>query len=148
MSYIKCIKCRKDKTEVNFRIFRGRQNTTCIACRNQNNNWYAKDKDGRKTKAKTYYQRIKHKIAQYRSDLRLDRKYKLTRNDWNAMLASQNNQCGICKISFGEIKPCVDHSHLTGKIRGLLCRNCNLDLQVIEKTEFVLKAQSYLDSKK
>ena len=43
-------------------------------------------------------------------------------------------------------KPCVDHNHETGKVRALLCRRCNLDLQVVENIEFVQKAQSYLES--
>ena len=143
-----CKHCNKDKEESEFSFFRNKRNTTCKECRNRNNKWYAEDKGERKTKAKLYYKRIKHKIAQYRSDLRLDRKYKLTREKWNEMLEKQNNKCGICKVVFGEYKPCVDHNHQNGKVRGLLCRKCNLKLEVIEDTNFCKNAQSYLDSMK
>ncbi len=144
MLNIKCIKCKLSKQESDFSIFRGQKNKTCKDCRDKNNSWYKQDKGYRKTKAKLYYQKIKSRISQYRSDLRLDRKYSLTRKEWHEMLIKQNGKCPICDIIFGEVKPCVDHNHVTGKIRGLLCRNCNLDLQVVENIKFVEKAESYL----
>ncbi len=148
MLIIKCKLCRKDKAEDDFDSFRGRKNKSCKECRKKNNEWYSSDKDGRKSKAKSYYRRIKNKIAQYRSDLRLDRKYSMTRQEWTDMLARQNNRCPICETDFIGKSPCVDHDHKTGKVRSLLCRRCNLDLQVVENIGFMEKAQSYLDSMK
>ncbi len=40
----------------------------------------------------------------------------------------------------------VDHNHKTGKVRGLLCRICNLKLHAIEDVGFAGKAQLYLKS--
>jgi hypothetical protein len=45
----------------------------------------------------------------------------------NFLLASQGWKCSICGK---ELKPnssdaCLDHDHLTGDIRGVLCRYCN-----------------------
>lgn len=146
MVVIKCKKCNIEKPKTDFRLWRARRNAWCTKCRARNNDWYSQDKDGRKTKAKLYYKRIKHKVAQYRSDLRLERKYKLTREEWNRMLALQKNLCGLCTE---EMKfPCVDHCHQTGEVRGLLHRECNLKLQSIEDTEFLSKAHVYLESKK
>lgn len=148
MTVIKCRQCKKDKQETDFRLFRGRRNKTCIECRVKNNLWYSKDLGGRKTKAKEYYQKRKPLVAKYRSDLRLDRKYSLTREDWNTMLAEQDNKCLICDCEFNKYKPCVDHSHETGKVRGLLCRRCNLKLSVVEDKDFVKNAEIYLESMK
>lgn len=142
MVIIKCKKCREDKPKSSFRIWRGKRNKWCDDCRARNNEWYKKDHLERKTKAKLYYQRIKHNVAQYRSDLRLDRKYSLTREEWKELLALQKGLCGICKEEMKN--PCVDHK--TGKVRGLLHQRCNLRLQVIEDTDFLLNAQTYLDS--
>lgn len=38
-----------------------------------------------------------------------------------------NNQCAICKRHESEFKKrlAVDHSHKTGRVRGLLCFYCN-----------------------
>lgn len=144
MIIIKCTYCRKEKKEDEFDFFRGRRNKHCKDCREKNNLWYAKDSNGRKTKAKQRYEKMKYSVAQYRSDLRLKKKYYLSREEWNAMLVKQEEKCEICKEKLK--KPCVDHNHETGKVRALLCRRCNLDLQVVENIEFVQKAQSYLES--
>lgn len=60
-------------------------------------------------------------------------KYGITWEEYQNLLLAQNYLCKICKSTEtstipGTNKParlCVDHDHLTGKIRGLLCRNCN-----------------------
>lgn len=38
--------------------------------------------------------------------------------------ASQGNACAICKTEFVRT-PCVDHDHITGQVRDLLCQRCN-----------------------
>ena len=35
------------------------------------------------------------------------------------------NQHGSCKICGKDAKLYVDHNHQTGKVRGLICNNCN-----------------------
>lgn len=144
MVIIECKKCRAAKADTDFGLWRGRLNKWCKECRDRNNQWYSSDKYGRKTKAKLYYQQAKNKIADYRSDLRLDRKYSLTRKGWNDMLTEQKGLCGIC--GKGMKNPCVDHDHITGRVRGLLHRGCNLRLQAVEDADFLSKAKTYLNS--
>ena len=57
-------------------------------------------------------------------------KYGLTKEDYEKMLEDQKFSCKICKRHMLELdrRLAVDHCHETGKIRGLLCRNCNLGL--------------------
>lgn len=52
------------------------------------------------------------------------RKYKLTKEQYENLLKQQNNCCGICSKQFRST-PNVDHNHITGKVRGLLCNYCN-----------------------
>lgn len=144
---IKCIKCKNLKSENQFSIFRNRRNKACIDCRNQNNTWYASDKLGKRTKAKIYYLKNKDKIAEYRSRNWLKSKYSLSEDSYKEMLNSQDFKCAICLTSFYDVTPCVDHNHTTGKVRGLLCRKCNLKLQPLEDIEYRIKAESYLKSK-
>jgi hypothetical protein len=63
--------------------------------------------------------KVKNKILQYR--------YGITLNDYNRMFAEQKGCCKICNIHASELKvPLqVDHSHITGVVRGLLCGLCN-----------------------
>jgi hypothetical protein len=46
------------------------------------------------------------------------------------MLEEQEHKCAICLTSDTDLDKLlsVDHCHTTGKIRGLLCNNCNLAL--------------------
>lgn len=44
------------------------------------------------------------------------------------MLKRQAKRCAICKKKQNGERLRVDHDHVTGKVRGLLCKNCNLAL--------------------
>ena len=83
----------------------------------------------------------------------LKRQYGLTFEEFDVMLSKQDNCCAIC----GTDKPSknrgrvnrfhVDHSHTTGKIRGLLCKSCNIALGEIEDNIHTLKSMiEYLES--
>ena len=45
---------------------------------------------------------------------------------YDLMAKQQNNCCGACEKPTDNLV--VDHCHTTGKVRGLLCSNCNLAL--------------------
>ena len=56
----------------------------------------------------------------------LKRNYGMTFEEFDAMLSDQDSCCAICKST----KPLykyfnVDHCHITGEVRGLLCHSCN-----------------------
>lgn len=59
---------------------------------------------------------------------RLKNIYNLSLEDYKYFIVKQENKCAICKIRFDQInlkEVHVDHSHVTGKVRGILCRSCN-----------------------
>ena len=66
--------------------------------------------------------------------------YGLTIDDYNKMLVAQNNCCAGCKKnSLSLSKPlCVDHCHITNKVRGLLCDSCNKALGLLKDDPSVL----------
>jgi hypothetical protein len=53
--------------------------------------------------------------------------YGITLEEYDAMFASQEGKCYICKVHQSALKNklCVDHRHRDGKVRKLLCRKCN-----------------------
>ncbi len=78
------------------------------------------------------------------------KKHNLTVERRNAMIAKQENRCSCCKAEFGprpRAAPCVDHSHKTGKVRGVLCGRCNSALGHAKDNPKVLRALAdYLES--
>jgi hypothetical protein len=59
---------------------------------------------------------------------------------------SQGGRCAICK-EWGEYKKLhVDHNHITGKVRGFLCPNCNKGLgHFLDDSDLLRKAADYID---
>jgi hypothetical protein len=76
-------------------------------------------------------------IAAQRRNTYLLRKYGITLDDYLALRDSQNGVCAICQLPpsgrrVGSSRPgdhpelVVDHCHTTGRVRALLCNNCNI----------------------
>lgn len=64
-------------------------------------------------------------------------KYGLTIGEYELTLESQNWCCASCSVPFDDHGkyPCVDHSHTSGKVRGIICHNCNAALGLLGDTE-------------
>lgn len=50
--------------------------------------------------------------------------YGITEGEYRKLYRRQGGRCGICSRSLPKLH--VDHEHSSGRIRGLLCSNCNL----------------------
>jgi hypothetical protein len=81
----------------------------------------------------------------------LQKKYGISVEQYEQMLASQNGVCLICgkgetHTRNGKVTLlCVDHCHKTGKVRGLLCKRCNVMLgQSGDDIETLTSAIEYL----
>ena len=73
---------------------------------------------------------------------------------YETMFNLQNGTCAICKTPLRLHKgiesdlpvACVDHNHSTGKVRGLLCKDCNLGLGKFKDSLSLLEnASEYLN---
>lgn len=62
---------------------------------------------------------------------RLKQRYGITAEEFNEMYDDQEGCCAICFEPFVK-RPHVDHCHDTGKVRGLLCFQCNVKLAWFE----------------
>lgn len=60
------------------------------------------------------------------------KKYGLGAQDIAAMLSAQRWECPICRAELTGQSACVDHDHNTGRIRGLLCRRCNIAIGLLD----------------
>ena len=71
------------------------------------------------------------------------RKYGLKPGEYESMYGEQRGMCAICDKH--ELKLAIDHDHYTGKVRGLLCRRCNLMLGMAkDDPETLISALNYL----
>lgn len=79
-------------------------------------------------------------------DCMRDRKYGLELGEYDRMLAAQGDVCAICKGHCGrERRLSVDHCHSTGRVRGLLCQNCNAAIGMLkEDVALFFRAVEYL----
>lgn len=71
-----------------------------------------------------------------------------TSKDYEEMYARQHGKCAICGCVLNSSRYtrfAVDHCHVTGKLRGLLCVNCNTGLGLFKDSiERLTKAIQYL----
>jgi hypothetical protein len=62
------------------------------------------------------------------------------------LLERLQDRCAICEIAFTKRRPCIDHCHRSGKVRGRLCGSCNLLIgQAMENPRILGRAIQYLE---
>jgi hypothetical protein len=66
------------------------------------------------------------------------RRYGLSLADYRALEKRQGNACAICRKVTRVL--CIDHCHVTGRVRGLLCRRCNSALGFYADDQRLLRA--------
>lgn len=85
---------------------------------------------------------------------RLERNFGITLADYRSMLEKQNYCCAICDKPNGTCaysgettkELSVDHDHVTGYVRGLLCNDCNRGIgQLGDSAARLRKAAEYLE---
>lgn len=124
-----CKKCGVDKNFVDFYFNRGSPRSQCKECvkASRRENW-RKYPENRNVAKRQAWAR-KHK-------------YGLTELAYTTLLESQGGGCAICR---GDFRLSVDHCHVTGKIRGILCGHCNRGLGGFrDNPDLVLGALNYL----
>lgn len=155
--------CRICKQEKSLSDFYGRRRL-CLICyatqckvyrethKGEIQRYIDQTKEERTLQKHNYYQQNQDKIKEYRQhhkaqvrDSHLKRKYGLSLLQWNIKFDSQNRECEICKITKTTYWQ-TDHNHITGKIRGILCTNCNRALGHLKDNPQILKnAISYIE---
>ena len=114
----------------------GKEKLVCDKCRNANAALWAKHNKFRVNEKNRLWVKNNHEQKQHTSRTsKLKLNYNITIEEYNKMLFNQNGVCKICnekEIQKGkkgtEWSLSVDHCHITGKIRGLLCSRCNVGL--------------------
>jgi hypothetical protein len=71
--------------------------------------------------------------------------YGVTYDQKAQMYEKQSMLCQMCSKFLPSFSQAfLDHNHITGKVRGLLCAKCNTALGYIENKEIIKNAKKYL----
>lgn len=75
------------------------------------------------------------------------KQYGLTVDSYERMRNGQSGMCAICLTPPRRGRLYVDHCHKSGRVRGLLCSDCNLGLgKFNDDADRVLRASKYLEA--
>ena len=133
-----CRKCKTDKPEAEFYFDNSRNavSAPCKECRialvtELSKGWKKSNPD---------------KVKQSGRRTKLKKLYGLSPETLSEIWIAQNKSCKICKrplsLSATEksSKPHVDHDHVSGVVRGLLCLTCNTGLGMFGDSAGLLEA--------
>ena len=85
--------------------------------------------------------RVSHKIRCRENHLKA--KYGMTIDDYEVLRAAQGGCCAICGRDRELV---VDHAHHTGKVRALLCQQCNIAVGAVqENVEIARRVGKYIE---
>ena len=122
-----CTKCKQEKDKSQYhklKLGKDGLNPVCTECRNK-------------------FQRANRELNGYRSQIKY--MYGLSYTDYLNLIEKQNGVCIGCESPFYVENdslsiPCVDHCHTTGKVRGILCKRCNLALGYVKDNPNTLES--------
>lgn len=107
-----------------------------------------------KEKQKEYH---KEWWSKHGRDQNLRKRYGIGVQEYKELLDKQEGNCAICGKHSSSVftkgkegfELCVDHCHDTGKVRGLLCENCNTGIgKLNDSIDLLQKAMNYLEVNK
>jgi hypothetical protein len=152
---VKCVDCG---TELSW-VGTGRPRKRCTPCLaewsrtesiRRSREWTAADPERAREKDRRGYWNRVDTVRQAKLDEHLRRKYGMERADYDRMVEEQGNRCLICQRQpegnrhHGRLH--VDHCHTSGRVRGLLCGNCNTMIGLAgEDSKVLLAAVEYLE---
>lgn len=149
-----CTKCKVEKPYTDYHKDKYQKDgyrCSCKSCQQLVHiKRYEKDPEGQRARSQEYRKRIREtnpeKLFISNRKTKLKRAYNISLEDYDNLVMMQNNSCKICGKEPSTKLLAVDHSHMTGKVRGLLCGNCNTALGLIkDNTELLSKMITYLE---
>lgn len=131
-----CTKCGETKPTSEFYKQRGKYlRPNCKSCENK--------------RSRAYHHANRDKRVKQISEYGKRSKYGIAPDEYEKLVASHGGKCGICGMEevIGRALA-IDHDHKSGKVRGLLCSNCNNGLgRFKDDIALLAKAIKYLEDK-
>ena len=140
-----CGRCNKNLPLISFAKNMAKKDGMQERCRSCRKEHHYNNRDAVAVRRKAVY------CSEKAWERKIRHSYNLSKEAFLQLLDIQGNVCVICgSDDWGcgkkTNRPHVDHNHSTGKVRGLLCNNCNRCLGLLKEDTNVLKSMiSYLD---
>lgn len=136
-----CKSCNIDKDSSQFRKYRR-------SCKECNNKWAVEYHKKNKQKCYESNRRWRERNRDWQKNRDLKLKFGIDLSQYTEMLQKQDGVCAICHQEDPSFQLSVDHCHTTGKIRGLVCGNCNNKVlwTVENRRELIDRAIQYLEA--
>lgn len=155
-----CSKCKEKKPLSHFHKAGDRTSgvtSQCKICKNKSRQvfyqnhrdyegfrrkrWNKENPEKVRLHKRNFYRKHKDRLTKAAPSHHRKHRYGLGEVEYQKLLQKQNNGCALC----GQKKRlCVDHNHNTGKVRGLLCHGCNIDIRIFDRpVPELLKAWKY-----
>lgn len=141
----KCSVCKLEKDFSEFYNYKAKKDGKSYRCKSCDDSARKKWASANPLKAK-----------QSARERQLKHKYGIDFEEYSRLLKEQDGCCAICKEDRNRTSGdnpekwnyAVDHDHSTGKVRGLLCNQCNRGLGMFkDEPELLEKALQYLRSR-
>lgn len=103
-----------------------------------------KEKESAKKRIKKYRSKPEYKDKMRHAHLY--KRFGISLEAYQVLFESQEGLCAICLQpesavnQYGTKNLSVDHNHVTGKIRGLLCNGCNTSLGFVKENPHTLSS--------
>ena len=80
----------------------------------------------------------------YKPHENIRRALNISDSDYTTLIEKSQGHCEVCSRPLTKI--CIDHDHNTGKVRGVLCNNCNTALGLVgDNVSTLTKLIQYLE---
>ena len=108
-----CGKCKHILPEEHFKLYKdGRRHAYCNSCKS------------------AHFKNYQKTVGRFK-------RHGITKQIYDEMYEVQSGKCYICEIKNDKLH--IDHNHSTGKVRKLLCKECNLALGLLKENVVTLK---------
>jgi hypothetical protein len=102
---------------------------------------------------KSWRESNENKVQQYRAKDQWTLKKRcsrhgITEEEFWSIYQEQDGCCPVCDKEIQAEESAVDHNHVTGEVRGILCKKCNRALGLLgDSPSTMLRASNYLSSR-
>jgi hypothetical protein len=118
-----------------------RYHTWCRSCANAESRRYGTENKSRRNERLREWRLANPEKARALDRRRRLRRYGLTQADVDSMMSAQGGRCLLCRR---KVELVIDHDHSTGRVRGLICGQCNVLIGWLERPGVRSKVDAYL----